>query len=362
MRRVRVRKSSVATGKKDRSQYFSTKLVLRFGIIMAVVAICAVFAIAAQAQEEKVVKLRFASFWPTTNEYAGLEGAWCKEVEKRTNGRVKVSYFPGGVLAPPPQMFDSLEKGVFDVGSGYFTYHAGRFPFSEILDLPLGYRDGAQSTFHANAFAKKFKPKEYETVHMLLLHASGPSFMQSKNKMTTLDDVKGKRIKSGGTSSLMTEALGGTAVTMPITETYDALAKGLIDAYWGPMEVGRDFKFADIMRYMVMDSGASNATTCWIAMNKKKWDTLPKDVQEIIEKLNEEFIPKFADAHKRAEIGGREYNLKVGVMLVNVSEADKAKTIAKMKPLFDEYVKKTKALGLPGDEAVKFCREYLKTH
>lgn len=337
---------------------------VRQSIIVAMAALFAIFFFlntTAQAQE-KAVKLRFASFWPPMHGFAALEGAWCKEVEKRTNGRVKVSYFAGGVLAPPAQMFDSLEKGIFDVGSGYFTYHPGRFPFSEILDLPLGYRDGSQSTLHANAFMKKFRPKEYDTVHMLFLHASGPSFMQSKGKMDTLDDVKSKRIKSGGTSSLMTEALGGVPVTMPITETYDALAKGLIDAYWGPMEVGRDFKFADHMRYLIVDPAASNATTCWVAMNKTKWSSLPKDVQDAIEKLNEEFVAKFAEAHVVAEQGGKEYNLKVGVTYVTVSAAEQAKTAAKMKPLFDEYVKKMKAKGLPGEEAVKFCREWLKAH
>ena len=84
---------------------------------------------------------------------------WCKEVEKRTNGRVKVTPYFGGTLAAPQLVYDGLLKGAFDIGQTALAYNTGRFPFSEILDYPLGYRDAIQATALDNAFMAKFKPQ-----------------------------------------------------------------------------------------------------------------------------------------------------------------------------------------------------------
>jgi TRAP-type transport system periplasmic protein len=128
------------------------------------------------------------------------------------------------------------------------------------------------------------------------------------------------------------------------------------------MQVGKTFKFADHMRFILMDHGVAYATTCWIAMNKKSWESLPNDIHAIIDKINDEFVPKFGGMHKRGDDEGQEYNFKVGVMLVKVSAAEESKTAAKMKPLFDDHIRRTTSKGLAGNEAVNFCKEYLKTH
>jgi TRAP-type C4-dicarboxylate transport system substrate-binding protein len=285
-----------------------------------------------------------------------------KEIEKRTNGRVKISHFTGATLSPMTQTYDSLMRGLFEMGSGPFSYNPGRFPFMEILDLPLGYRDAKQSTFLANDFYKKFKPKELKDVKVLFLHCGGPGLINTKNKISSLEEVKGLRIKSTGISSKIVEALGGTPVTMPITETYDALKKGLADGLLLNIQVLKTYKFGDLLKYTVQDYGMSNCVSFWVAMNKQKWDSLPKDIQQIIEKVTEQFVPEFAQTQFDLDKEGEEYAAKAGHQMVRVSKAEQAKTAAKMKPLFDAYLQDTKKKGLPGDEAFKFCVEYLKIH
>lgn len=80
--------------------------------------------------QEKVVALKYSNFFPASNRVSLLCEDWCKEVEKRTGGRVKVTYFPGGTLTPPVQTYDSVVKGIADIGFSFASYTRGKFPLT----------------------------------------------------------------------------------------------------------------------------------------------------------------------------------------------------------------------------------------
>lgn len=327
-----------------------------------VIAVVSFLLVGPASSAEKVVKLRYSSWFAPTHKTSVLMEQWCKEVDKRTNGRVKVTFFAGGTLSPPTQTYDSLVKGTFDVGTSLLSYTTGRFPLTEVLDLPLGYNSGFQATKLANAYYKKFQPKEFEDVKIMYLHAHGPSYIHTKKAIAKLDEIKGLRIKSTGLSSKIVTALGGTPVTMPITETYDAIQKGLADGLYLHLEVLKTFRFGELLKCTILDHGMSNTTASFVAMNKKKWESLPKDVQQIIEQINEEWIEKQAKLYIELDKDGADYLLQSGNKMIKATKEQEAATAAKMKPIFDEYVRAAKGKGLPGDEALKFSLEYLKAH
>jgi TRAP-type C4-dicarboxylate transport system substrate-binding protein len=108
--------------------------------------------------------------------------AWCREVEKRTNGRVKISYFPGGTLTPPAQTYDSITTGITDIGMSVFNYTRGKFPVMDAINQPMGYKSAYLVTKLANEFYKKFKPKELDEVKVMYLHGHGPGIMHTKSR------------------------------------------------------------------------------------------------------------------------------------------------------------------------------------
>jgi TRAP-type C4-dicarboxylate transport system substrate-binding protein len=130
------------------------------GFLLSFVAISCVWA------QEKTVNIRFSTFFPPSHEHAKITADWAKEVEKRTEGRVKVRHYAGGTLNPPTQTYDSMVQGVVDAGTVVLGYTSGKFPLSEVLDYPLGYPNGAVATRLMNAYYAKFKPKELSEVQV----------------------------------------------------------------------------------------------------------------------------------------------------------------------------------------------------
>jgi TRAP-type C4-dicarboxylate transport system substrate-binding protein len=102
-----------------------------FGVTWAIsgMVMCAFLLTSAPLQaQEKVVKLRYSNFFPPVHPISKLSEEWCREVEKRTNGRVKITYFPGNTLTPPMQTYDSTVKGIADIGQALLAYAPGRLP------------------------------------------------------------------------------------------------------------------------------------------------------------------------------------------------------------------------------------------
>jgi TRAP-type C4-dicarboxylate transport system substrate-binding protein len=110
-------------------------------VITAIIGIAFMWAGAPQAQAAPI-KLTYSNFFPPFHIQSKLAEAWCKEVEKRTNGRVKVEYFPKGTLTKARQCYDGVVTGISDLGLSVLAYTGGRFPVLSAIDLPLGYTSG----------------------------------------------------------------------------------------------------------------------------------------------------------------------------------------------------------------------------
>ncbi|MBI4966370.1 MAG: TRAP transporter substrate-binding protein [Desulfomonile tiedjei] len=330
------------------------------GVVFGCLLVCLVFTMATAVAHAKTVELTYSIFFPATHGHCILATEWAKEVEKRTNGAVKINMFPGGTLTPADQCYDGVVKGISDVGMSVVSYVKGRFPLSEVIDLPLGYRGGSQATKLCNAYFAKFKPKEFDDVKIMYFHGHGPGIVNTKKPVEKLEDLKGMKLRCTGTSAKVASALGAAPVAMPQTETYDALQKGVVEGVLSPIEVLKGWKFAEVTASTTQNFGSSYSLLFFVAMNKKKWDSLPKDAQETIEKINQEWIEKTAKLWVDLDKEGTEFAIAKGHKIIPLSKEEDARWAKLVQPVLEEYVKNTKAKGLPGDEALKFCQEWLK--
>ena len=311
--------------------------------------------------QEKVVSLKLANFFPPDNKISVAMDQWCKEVEKRTNGRVKATQFTGGTLTPPTQTYISVTRGVADIGLSFCSYTMGRFPLTEVLDLPLGYKSGYVGTKLANEFYKKFKPKEFDEVKVLFLTTSPPHMLFANKPVRNLEDLKGLKIRSTGTSAKVVQALGGAPVAMPMSEAYDALSKGVAQGIIGPYEPMKGFKLAEVVDNST-EYGSAYVNVNYIVINKDKWNALPENIQKTIEGINNEWVEKMGRLWDELDKEGKDVFIQKGGKVTVLSKEENARWQARLRPILDDYTKNMKSKGLPGEEALQFCQDYLKAH
>jgi TRAP-type transport system periplasmic protein len=114
------------------------------------------------------------------------------------------------------------------------------------------------------------------------------------------------------------------------------------------------------LKYTTEINGTAYTAVFFVAMNKSKWNSIPPEEQKIIEQINKEFAEKQAVLWDELEKEGKEYAISRGMKVTKLSAEEQAKWNAKGAPLYDEYLKRTKEKGLPGDEMLKFIRANLK--
>ena len=314
------------------------------------------------SSEAKTLELNYSIFFPATHGQTLLASEWAKEIEKRTNGSVKINIFPGATLTPPDQTYDGVVKGIADIGMSVLSYTKGRFPLSEVIDLPLGYKNGLQATKMTNAFYNKFRPAELSDTKIMYLHAHGPGIFHTKKPVKTMDELKGMKIRCTGTSVRVVSALGATPVAMPQNESYDALQKGVVDGSVSPIETLKGWKIAEVIKSTTENFGSAYTVGFFVAMNKKKWDSLPKDVQQIIEQVNQEWIEKTGQTWDNLDTQGKEFSLGQGNQVIELTREEDQKWAQAVKPVLNEYVNQMKQKGVPGEDALVFCTEWLKNN
>ena len=304
------------------------------------------------------IKLNYSIFFPAPHKHAVVATEWAKEIEKRTNGKVQITMFYGGTLTPADKCYDGVVKGISDIGFSVFAYTRGKFPLTEVSDLPLGIKTGLVATKVINDYYKKFKPRELDEVQVMYLHGHGPGILHSKKEVTKLEDVKGMKIRCTGMAAKIVQALGATPVAMPMGETYDALSRGVVDGSMAPYEALQGWKWGEVVKYSVEDWGASYSAGMFVVMNKDKWNSLPPDIQKIIEQVNEEYIEKQGKTWDEIEKAGRDFTISRGNKIISFLQDENLRWERAVKPLLDEYVKNMENKGLPGDVVLSF---YLQT-
>jgi len=144
-------------------------------------------------------------------------------------------------------------------------------------------------------------------------------------------------------------------------ETYDALSRGVVEASMAPQESLNTWKWGEVVKFTTEDFGASYSTGMFVVMNKDKWNSLPPDVQKTIEKINEEWIEKSGKGWDDIDKTGRDATLKLGNKIISLSREEDDRWAKAVMPLLDDYVNNMKSKGLPGDQALKFCMDRLKS-
>jgi TRAP-type C4-dicarboxylate transport system substrate-binding protein len=157
-------------------------------------------------------------------------------------------------------------------------------------------------------------------------------------------------------------ALGAAPVGTTMPETYDALRTGVAEGAMAPIQALKGFRWGEVIKYTILNYGSSYSTGFFVAMNKSKWNSLPPDIQKIFEEVSAVYIEKTGALWDSTDKDGIKFITEKGVKMIPLSKEEDARWAAAVRPLLNGYVDEMKGKNLPGDEALKFCLDYIKAN
>src|SRR3989454_8080310 len=291
-----------------------------------------------------------------------LQG-WATEIEKATNGRVKLQMLPKHPSAPPGT-FDAVRDGLVDVSYVTASYTPARHILPLMSELP-----GAGDTALVNSVAysrihwKHFdKVGEYKGVKLLGVFTHGPGQMFTKRSVAGLNDIQGLKIRTGGgVAEAVAKALGTSAFVKPAPESYELLSSGVADGVFFPLESIVSFKLDTVLEQATLFPGGMYSSAFGFFMNEDKWNKLPKQDQEAIAKISGEHIARLAGTSwDEADKKGMEALKKSGVKIVNANPELVAEVKKRSAPIVDDWITRAKAKGVDAPKVLAEFREELK--
>ncbi|MCL6638400.1 MAG: TRAP transporter substrate-binding protein [Firmicutes bacterium] len=306
----------------------------------------------AAKQTMKPVTLKFADFFPPTHPASvKMMQHWAKRVEEVTNGLVKVQYYPAGTLLKSGDIYEGVASGVADVGHDVSGYNIGRLPVLNAMYVGgIQYKGNKTSCYVARDLIKELKPKELEDTQLMFVYGISPGVLMTTKPVRTLEDLQGMQIRASGANVDTLKALGAVPVGITIAETYDSMAKGVVDGALLPAEPLKAFKLGEVTKYVTQADMLYN-TVHYVTMNKNVWNSFPKDIQDAINKVNDEVFEIALDLWEGKDglsKAGLDFAVEKGGQIITLSDQESARWMEKLKPLRDDYAKVLDSKGIDG--------------
>ncbi len=307
------------------------------------------------------IQLSYANFPPAPTFPCVQMERWKTEVEKRTGGSVTINTFPGGTLLDAKNMMDGVIAGEADIGCLCMAYQPGRFIVTNATSLPLGIPDARVGSLVLLDLYRKYHPGEFAKVKVLTMFATAPSNIMSKVAVRNLEDIKGLDLRASGGAAEILRAWGANQVGMPMSATPEALQKGVVKGLFSSLEVMKDFKFAETCRYATITNTVIYPFA--VVMNMDKWNSLPKEVQEVMENMIEEqsiWTGEYMDNHVKESIDWSKKTYQVE--FIELPSEEKAKWDAKLSDLTEKWIQDSSKKGFPAEAIVNDIRALIKKH
>lgn len=304
---------------------------------------CALVAgiVSATAAQAEVITLKLSHFLPSAHpSQKDFLEPWAAELEKRTNGKVKVEIYPAGsAFGHVAKQFDQVRAGVVDIAHGLTGFPRGRLPRTLVTDLPFLVKTSDAASRTLWDLYPTYLAQEYKGMKMLAMHAHNAGLIHTRDKQVkTMEDLKGLRIRTPSLAiSNMLKAMGATPVGLPPTQVYENLSKGVIDGNVFPYEAVNSFKLYEVLGYHL--DAKAYTTSFYFAMNQKKFDSLPADVQKVIEEISgDTLVAKFGPWWTKWDQPGIAAIAKKGNPVTTLSDAQRGEWRTVLAPMIEAYL------------------------
>ncbi|MDG3040256.1 TRAP transporter substrate-binding protein [Roseicyclus marinus] len=331
----------------------------RLGLGATALALC--LASAATAQE---VTLRLHQFLPAQAVVpTHVLDVWADGIEEASGGRIEIQRFPAMQLGgAPPQLIDQVIDGTVDIVWTLPGYTPNRFPRTEVFELPFMMANGdAEATSRAywQLAEETMMDADFADVHVLGLWVHGPGVIHSADPIASVDDLAGVSLRAPTrmTNQLFAQ-LGATPIGMPVPAVPEALSQGVIDATVIPWEVTAALRVSELVEnHTEFPGDALYVATFVLAMNKDRYDSLPADLQAIIdERSGLEFSAFAGRVMQEYDAPARELAEDRGNTIITLDDSQMTEWRAAADPIISGWVAEMDGMGVDGAALVDRAR------
>jgi TRAP-type C4-dicarboxylate transport system substrate-binding protein len=316
------------------------------------------------------VTLRLHQFLPPqANVPKQVLDVWADKVQADSGDRIKIERYPSMQLGgKPPELMDQAIDGVADIVWTVVGYTPGRYPSTEVFELPFMVGDArAASSAYWQMFEKHMKDTEFKDVHILGTWVHGPGLLHTNKEVRTPADMQGMKIRGGSRLvNQLLETTGATPVGMPVPAIPEGLSKGVIDGTTIPWEVTTALKVPELVKNHTEFAGSALYTLTFVlAMNKDKYDSLPDDLKKVVDDNSGLEFSVFAGGTQADADGpARQIAVDLGNNIVTLSDEETQVWRETAQPIYDSWVADMNSKGIDGqaliDEAKSLMDAYGK--
>ena len=311
----------------------------------------------------KVYELSYALFQPAAAALSVKNTEFAQEIEKRSNGRIKITVQGGGSLLGAPAMYQGVVDGIADMGNGISSYDPGAFPFTSIAELPTSAQSGWAISLANYDFLNKYQPKEWNDAHLLTTVGTAADFlamMMGKTQIKTVADWKGKSIRTNHAD--IVTAMGGTVKDVPMADVYDSLSKGVLDGVMGSSEPLKSWKLGEVTKYITLNGAPVQPSIMWYnIMNKKTWESLPADLQKIVTDVSVEYSGKLGLCWDDQAVAGIEFSEAAGDTIYVLPKDEQDRWEAAIFPIIEDRLQTLGSKSGMTQQQVTEAWDYLKS-
>jgi TRAP-type C4-dicarboxylate transport system substrate-binding protein len=318
---------------------------------------------AVQAQQK--IEMKLAYFVGDQHAMSQWLIKWSEGLEKGSGGRIAVKRFPSAQMGPTPGHYDFARTGQADVAWFLHGGTPGRFPLTEIINLPFmaGSAEIGTKVINDSALRTKYLDAEHKGIKVLMLFTHQPGGPHTTKKaIRTLDDFKGLRLRfASPTVRDLVAALGATPVGVPPTEISEGLQKGTIDgAFMDYGGVGIAFKLGGIVKYST--ELYAYVTSFGLGMNEDYWAKLPPDLKKLVTDSVTGKEKEVGEAWDSLDVPGKKAVVDGGGEGIRFSAAENARVRKIGAEVSEAKVKEYEAKGMPARAIYNDMRALSEKH
>jgi TRAP-type C4-dicarboxylate transport system substrate-binding protein len=311
----------------------------------------------AWAGDEKI-NIRFSTWHVPSG--ADVQKLWIpmlEEMKKRSNGRITYDMYAGGALGKGADHYDIIKTGLSDMGYATLSWTPGRFPMSDVLSSPITCPAKWKGAEAGMALHDRLLHTEFKDIKVLHINNCVMAHLWTTKKVTSIDDVKGMKIRSpGGLQTKALEALGAIPIFMPLGDVYMSMETGVIDGVVTCPALVKAFKLDEVAEYGVPTSFGCVSEGLFV--NQRFWKKVPDDLKPIIEEVGR-------DAYKVAGIFDETWYEETmngfgeKVEIIPLSDAEQKIWDKKFGDMLVTWAEDLEAKNLPAKKALVMFKEEL---